>query len=106
MPLATAMSEKPSPDHNVPMERFRHSLKVEEAHGQHFVPRVEANHCVCSLIFKGFTIRHGNTTRMYSSRDYQLPIKSEREVIERANAATDEVLLQNSQTAQQAKRAD
>jgi putative transposase len=50
---------------NAPMESFLHSLKVEETHGQDFVIRAEATHCVFGYIEGWY-----NTTRMHSSLGY------------------------------------
>ncbi len=85
---------------NAPMESFWHSLKVEETHGQHFVTRDQARHCVFAYIEGWY-----NTTRMHSSLGYQSPSQFERECVAIATAANDEQINQHSHAARLNKRA-
>ena len=93
---------------NAPMESFWHSMKVEETHGQHFVTRDQAKHCVFAYIEGWY-----NTTRMHSSLGYKAPAQFEREFARRleqdrcmkAAPANDESVHHNSQTARLTKRA-
>ena len=89
---------------NAPMDRFWHSLKVEETHGQDFATRAEAKHCVFGYIEGWF-----NTTPMHSSLGYQSPHQFERKCnaksAEAANDHLSTVSRNDSQFARPNKRA-
>ena len=89
---------------NAPMESFWHSLKVEETHGQDFVTRAQARHCVFAYIEGWY-----NTTRMHSSLGYKSPAQFERDCctqsIKAANDSPINALTNDSQSARLTKRA-
>ena len=63
------------------MERFCHSLKVEETLGRGFETREEARRCMFAYI-EGFY----NTTRMHSSLNWMLPREFQKKFDERLRA--------------------
>lgn len=93
------MSAKPALGAQCADEEFLALIKSREAHGQDFVTRAEAKHCVFGYIEGWY-----NTTRMHSSLGYRSPIQFELDCRARSiNAANDDVSTASSNDSQFAR---